>query len=197
MLAATRGLRHVGEASSGPEALRALDVLKPDLILMDVHMPQMDGPATAEAVLAKRPETRVVAWTVSDSSDDLVRMMKAGCSGYVLKDVGPEELERALLAALRAESPIPRRMIPEVLRRISETAPAGRQSAVSLTSREMQILRAAAKGHTTKRMAKDLGLAPSSIETHLRNLFKKLGAGNRGEAVSTALKLGLITFADL
>jgi DNA-binding NarL/FixJ family response regulator len=197
MLATTRGLRHVGEASSGAEALRAIDALKPDLILMDVHMPHMDGPSTARAVLAKYPNTTVVAWTVSESSDDLLRMMRAGCSGYVLKDVGPEELERALLAALRAESPVPRRMIPEVIRRVSESTPLSGPSSVTLTSREMQILRAAAKGHTTKRMARDLGLEPSTIDTHLRNLFKKLAATNRGEAVSTALKLGLITLADL
>ena len=164
---------------------------------MDVHMPQMDGPSTAREVLARHPNIKVVAWTVSDASDDLLRMMKAGCSGYVLKDVGPEELERALLAAMRAESPVPRRMIPEVIRRVSETVPVAGSPGVALTSREMQILRAAAKGHTTKRMAKDLGLASSSIETHLRNLFKKLGASNRGEAVSTALKVGLITLADV
>ena len=197
MLASTRDLRHVGEASNGPDALRALDALKPDLVLMDVHMPQMDGPATARAVLSKSPGTKVVAWTVSESSDDLLRMMQAGCSGYVLKDVGPTELEHALLAALRSESPVPRRMIPEVLRRVSQSTPLSGPVTINLTSREMQILRAAAKGHTTKRIARDLGLAPSSVETHLRNLFKKLSASNRGEAVSSALKLGLITFSDL
>ena len=197
MLATTRDLRHVGEASSGAEALRVVDGLRPDLILMDVHMPQMDGPATARAMLDKLPNTRVVAWTVSDASDDLVRMMQAGCSGYVLKDAGPDELERALMAAMRAESPVPRRMIPEMIRRVTETSPLTSSPSVALTSREMQILRAAAKGHTTKRIARDLGLATSSVETHLGNLFKKLGATNRGEAVSTALKLGLITFADL
>jgi DNA-binding NarL/FixJ family response regulator len=197
MLATAKDLRHVGEASNGPDALRALEALRPDLVLMDVHMPQMDGPATARAVLAKFPGTKVVAWTVSESSDDLLRMMRAGCSGYVLKDVGPSELERALLAALRSESPVPRRMIPEVLRRVSESVPISGGIAVSLTSREMQILKAAAKGHTTKRIAKDLGLAASSVETHLRNLFKKLNAGNRGEAVSSALKVGLITLSDL
>ena len=164
---------------------------------MDVHMPVMDGPRTAEALLAKHPSSKIVAWTVSDSSDDLLRMMRAGCAGYVLKDVGPTELERALLAALRSESPIPRRMIPEVLKRVTQAAPPTTGPSVSLTSREMQVLRGAAKGHTTKRLAKDLGLRPPSIETHLHNIFKKLGATNRGEAVSSALKLGLISLADL
>jgi two-component system, NarL family, nitrate/nitrite response regulator NarL len=197
MLGASTHLKFVGEAPSGPDALRAADSLKPDLVLMDVHMPAMDGPTTAAALLTKYPTARIVAWTVSESSDDLLRMMKAGCSGYVLKDVGPTELERALLAALRSESPVPRRMIPEVLRRVADTTPLTAPGKVSLTSREMQVLRGVAKGHTTKRLARDLGLAAPSVETHLHNIFKKLDATNRGEAVSTALKVGLITLTDL
>ena len=88
-------------------------------------------------------------------------------------------------------------MIPSVLRRVVESTPVAPTGRISLTSREMQVLRGIAKGHTTKRLAKDLGLAAPSIETHLRNVFKKLSAANRGEAVSAALKMGLITLADL
>ncbi len=197
MLASTVDLRHVGEASSGADALRAMEATRPDLVLMDVHMPDMDGPATAKALLARYPSTKIVAWTVSDSSDDLLRMMQAGCSGYVLKDAGPAELRRALLSALRSESPVPRRMIPDVLRRVAGSTALSTDTKVSLTSREMQILRGVAKGHTTKHLAHDLGLKTPSVETHLRNIFKKLGAGNRGEAVSSALKIGLITLSDL
>jgi DNA-binding NarL/FixJ family response regulator len=197
MLSSASNLRLVGEASSGVEALDVIDALKPDLILMDVHMPDMDGPATAKAVLMKHPDIKVVAWTVSESSDDLLRMMKVGCSGYVLKDVGPGELQRALLSAMRSESPVPRKMIPEVLRRVAESTPLSQNNMAPLTSREMQILRRIAKGHPTKRIAADLGLAAPSIETHLHNLFRKLNATNRGEAVSTALKVGLLTLADM
>ncbi len=197
MLGSAPGFRLVGEASSGAEALRVAASLKPDLVLMDVHMPEMDGPAATKALLAKFPGTKVIAWTVSDSSDDLVRMMKAGCAGYVLKDSGPTELHSALLATLRSESPVPRRMIPDVLRRVTESAPIPAQTRVSLTSREFQVLRAVAKGHTTKKISSDLGLAAPSIETHLHNIFKKLNATNRGEAVSAALRLGLITLADV
>jgi len=197
MLGISSELRHVGEAGSGAEALKAIELAKPDLVLMDVHMPDMDGPATTKALLTKHPETKIVAWTVSESEDDLLRMIQAGCIGYVLKDVGPAELERALLAALRSESPVPRRMIPGVLRRIAESTPLSVGAKVALTSREMQVLRGIAKGHTTKRLARDLGLRVPSIDTHLRNIFKKLGVNNRGEAVSTALRLGLITVADV
>jgi DNA-binding NarL/FixJ family response regulator len=197
MLASSQELRFVGEASSGADALSLIDALKPDIILMDVHMPAMDGPTTAKAVMARNPRTKIVAWTVSESSDDLLRMMQAGCVGYVLKDVGPSELQRALLAALRSENPVPRRMIPDVLRRVAQTTPLPVGQAVTLSSREMQVLRGVAKGHTTKRLASDLGLAVPSVETHLSNIFKKLGASNRGEAVSSALKRGLISLADL
>lgn len=197
MLGSAHHLKFIGEAASGAEALRTIGTLKPDLVLMDVHMPDMDGPATAKAVLGHYPSIKIVAWTVSESSDDLLRMMRAGCSGYVLKDAGPTELQHALLAALRSEAPVPRRMIPDVLRRVADSTPLSQSTNVTLTSREMQILRGVAKGHTTKRLAKELSLAAPSIETHLRNIFKKLEVNNRGEAVSSALKLGLITMADL
>jgi DNA-binding NarL/FixJ family response regulator len=197
MLASTANLRLVGEASSGAEALKVMDVLKADLVLMDVHMPEMGGPETAKAMLEAHPETKVIAWTVSESSDDLLRMMQAGCAGYVLKDAGPGELQRALLAVLRSENPVPRKMIPEVLRRVAESTPLSQANLIALTSREMQILRGVAKGHTTKRLVRDIGLAAPSIETHLHNIFRKLNATNRGEAVGTALKLGLLTLADL
>jgi DNA-binding NarL/FixJ family response regulator len=197
MLGTTAGFRLCGEASSGAEAIDAMALLKADLVLMDVHMPEMDGAATTKALLARNPDAKVIAWTVSESSDDLLRMMQAGCSGYVLKDSGPTELQRALWAAVRSESPVPRKMIPEVLRRVAERTPLSQTTTVALTSREMQILRGVAKGLTTKRLAQELGLKAPSIETHLHNIFGKLGSSNRGEAVSTALKLGLITLADL
>lgn len=187
----------MGDASSGATALPMIERIRPDIVLMDVHMPLMDGPATAQSVLARFPDLKIVAWTVSESSDDLLRMMRAGCAGYLLKDAGPTELERALLAAIRSESPVPRRMIPDVLRRVANTPSTVSTSLINLTPREKQVLQGIAKGHTTKRLAKDLGLAVPSVETHLRNTFKKLGASNRGEAVSAALKAGLITLSDL
>ena len=197
LLAAAHGLRFVGEASSAHEAFRQVAALKPDLVLMDVHMPDVDGPQATRELLARHPSVKVIAWTVSESSDDLLRMMQAGCSGYVLKEAGPAELQNALLSVARSQNPVPRRMIPEVLRRISERTPLSQKTTVSLTSREMQILRGIAKGHTSKKLAQDSGLAVPSVESHLRNIFRKLAATNRGEAVSTALKLGLITLADL
>ena len=197
LLGSASGLRLVGEASSGAEALQAMAALKPDLVLMDVHMPGVDGPATTRALLDQHPQVKVIAWTVSEASDDLLRMVQAGCSGYVLKDVGPAELQHALWAALRSESPVPRKMIPDVLKRVAERTPLSQATNVALTSREMQILRGVAKGMTSKSLARELGLKVPSVETHLSNIYRKLNVNNRGEAVSAAMKLGLITLSDL
>jgi len=197
MLSTASGFRLCGEAASGREALDAVASLSPDLVLMDVHMPGMDGPEVTAALLAQHPDIKVIAWTVSESSDDLLRMMRAGCSGYVLKDVGPTELQRALLAAIRSESPVPRKMIPDVLRRVTQDAPPVAPTTISLTSRELQILRRLAKGWSTKRISREIGLAIPTVETHLSNLYRKLEVGNRGEAVSAALKVNLISLADI
>jgi DNA-binding NarL/FixJ family response regulator len=197
LLGASKTLRLVGEATSGEQALDVVKVARADLVLVDVHMPSMDGAATTAALRARHPDLRIVAWTVSESSDDLLRMMRAGCSGYVLKDVGPAELDRALMAALRSESPVPRKMIPDVLQRVTQQSPPLPRGDVKLTPREMEILRGAAKGYTSKRLASETGLAVPSVETHLRNIFRKLSATNRGEAVSRALKVGLISLGDL
>jgi DNA-binding NarL/FixJ family response regulator len=177
--------------------VRIVRAAKADVALVDVDMPLMDGAATTRTLKDQFPDLTVVAWTISDSSDDLLRMMRAGCAGYVLKDAGPGELQRALMAALRHESPIPRRMIPGALRKAVDSTPITVEKTPALTSREMEILRGIAKGFTTKRLAQEAHLAVPSVETHLRNIFRKLSAGNRGEAVSKALRQGLITLADL
>jgi DNA-binding NarL/FixJ family response regulator len=197
MLVAAPDLRLCGEATSGGEALVAVSSLKPDVVLMDVHMSGMDGAETTKRLVAEHPGLKVVAWTVSEAGDDLLRMIQAGCCGYVLKDVGADELQRALRAALRSESPVPRKMIPDVLRRVARQAPPSQPPNISLTSREMQVLRGIAKGLTNKELASEMGVAVSSVEAHLRNAFRKLGVRTRGEAVSTAIKLGVLALADL
>lgn len=197
MLSDSTDMRLCGEATSGEEALKLMSTLKPDLVLMDVHMPGMDGPQTTKTLLDQFPGTKVIAWTVSEASDDLLRMMQAGCAGYVLKDVGPGELRRALWAAIRSDSPVPRKMIPDVLRRIASQTSFSHDPEIHLTSREMQMLRGLARGWSTKRLSREVGLAIPTVETHLGNLYRKLGVGNRGEAVSAALKANLITLADV
>ena len=197
LLSASDNLQLVGEATAGTEARSVVRSARADLVLVDVDMPGMDGAETARQLKGEFPDLTIVAWTVSDSSDDLLRMVRAGCAGYVLKDAGPSELQRALMAALRQETPMPRRMIPDALRKAADSTPVARGTPAHLTPRELEMVRGIAKGHTTKRLAQESGLAIPSVDTHLRNIFRKLNASNRGEAVSAALRQGLITLADL
>ena len=198
MLASAGDLLLVGEASSGGEALSIVPRLNPDVVLMDVDMKGMDGAETAAQLLHSNPSLKIVAWTVSEDGDDLLRMLKVGCAGYVLKDVGAEELQRAIRAALRQDTPLPRRMLSDVIRRVAiEQPPRPSAADVHLTPRELDVLRMVGKGMTSKRMATELGLTVSSVDTYLRTIYRKLGATNRGEAVNFALKKGLISLADL
>jgi DNA-binding NarL/FixJ family response regulator len=197
MLGASADFKLCGEAASGAEALELIPKLKPDLVLMDVHMAGFDGPDVTRRVLESHPGLKIVAWTVSDSSDDLLRMIQAGCIGYVLKDVGPEELHRALGAAIKDENPVPRKMIPAVLRRLAPQAQSPKAAQISLSSRELQVLRGLARGFTTKRLSADFGLAINSVESYQKTLYRKLHVSSRGEAVSAAMKLGLISLSDL
>src|SRR6266699_235335 len=178
-------LRTIAKAASDRKEYRVL-------VVDDSVLPR----AAARTMLGTAAGLRLVA-EASSGSEALQAMGKVKAD-LILKDVGPAELQRALWSAIRNESPVPRKMIPDVLRRVAEQTPLSHSSGtIALTSREMQILRGVAKGLPTKRLAQQLGLRVPSVETHLHNLFRKLNASNRGEAVSTAMKLGLITLADL
>jgi DNA-binding NarL/FixJ family response regulator len=197
MMSTFNEIVHVGEAASGGEAIGVLARTPADVVLLDVDMPGIDGPDAARQILAEHPDTKILAWTVSDANEDLLRMIKSGCVGYVLKDVGPEELRRAILAAIRGETPVPRRMFPDVLRIAAEQAPTSAGSAAALTSREHETLRLMAKGMPVKRIAAEMSISPSSVDTHLRNLYRKLHVTNRAEAVNAAIRAGLIRVGDL
>lgn len=190
-------MRQVGEAASGAEAVELTRRLHPDIILLDVEMPNMSGVDTAKAIFDLGPPVpMVIAWTVSDAGDDLLRMMRAGCSGYILKDVGPQELSRAVKAATDGGTPIPRRLIPDLLARAVLPVPDGSRDPVSLTPREIVVLKQLAIGSSSKEIASRLRISPRSVETHLENLYRKLSVGSRGQAVRVALKRGLLTAAD-
>jgi DNA-binding NarL/FixJ family response regulator len=196
MLAEVKGLRLVGEAASGREAIELYPKLKPDIVLLDVQMPDMGGPETAARLLMVDGSVTIVAWSVSDDSDDLIRMMQAGCVGYVLKDVGPLEMGRALMAAVRGEVPIPRHLVRDALLRAvpPELLP---EEPPRLSPRELEILRLLGRGHATKQIASELGISSRSVDTHLRHVYRKLAVRSRGEAVNRGLRLGLLSASDL
>ena len=196
MLADSSEFRLVGEASTGREGIRLAKELRPDIVLLDVEMPGESGPDTARAIIGLGGWTpAILAWTVSDSADDLIMMMRAGCSGYILKDVGPQELFRAVDAATRGDTPVPRRLIPEVIQRAPAPQPA--EADVSgITPREIAVIRALARGFSSKEIGRNLGISKRSVETHLSNIYRKLGVSSRGQAVRSALQRRIIEFDD-
>lgn len=198
MLDASSSFRFAGEASGGQEGVRAYERLRPEVVLIDVEMPHMDGAQTTKAILElDGPRPVIVAWTVSDSSDDLIRMIRAGCNGYALKDFGPKELERSLLAAMNGEMPVPRKMMPDVIAKaLAAPRPTSDHSEV-VTSRERDVLRLVGQGATTKEVARALGISSRSVDSHLRSIYRKLDATNRVQAINKARALGVIPPDDI
>ena len=193
----SRDLRWLGEASSAEEAIVVVPKIKPDVVLLDVEMPGVDGAETARRLKALLPNLVILAWTVSDAGDDLLRMLQAGCVGYALKESGPNELQNAIRAALRQETVVPRRMLGAILRQAADYVPDPTAARVVLTPTEMTVLHLLARGLPSKQIAIHVGAAPSSVETHIRNIYRKLDANNRTAAVGYALKLRLLKVSDL
>lgn len=193
----SRDLKWLGEASSAEEAIAAIPKLRPTVVLLDVEMPGVDGADTARRLTSSMPDLVILAWTVSDSSDDLLRMIQAGCVGYALKESGPNELANAIRAALRRETVVPRRMLGGILSQAADYIPDPTTAKVALTPTEMIILRFLARGLPSKQIAAQLGVAQSSVDTHVRNIYRKLDANNRTAAIGYALKLRILKVSDL
>lgn len=191
LLAATSNFQLAGEAASGQEALAIVASAHPDLVLMDVHMDGMSGAETTRRLLTGAPALRIVAWTSSDDSDDLIEMMHAGCVGYTLKDLGPSELNKALLLVMEGQTPIPRQLVSEIVKKV-RTVPL-RTQAPPLTSRELEVLALMAQGKLSKQIAQDLGISIKSVEAHAATIYQKLGVRNRSQAVGVAVQWGLVT----
>ena len=188
----------IGEASSGAEGIRLCRALAPDVVLLDVDMPHMDGAETARAIFQTAPpHPTVLAWTVSDTGDDVIRMIRAGCAGFILKDAGPDELMRAIHSGLRGEMPIPRKTIPDILARAVTPPQRSAAGDTELSVREAEVLKGLARGESTKALARDLAISPRSVDGHLSNLYRKLGVSSRGQAVRQGLQRGLLSPEDV
>ena len=190
-------LVYVGEAGSGPDGVSAAARLRPDVVLLDVEMPGLDGADTARRLLAQDPGLKLLAWTVSEDSMDLLRMLEAGCAGYVLKDCSPTELHTAIRVVVRDEMAVPRTMLAQALREAARYLPRPQSERALLTPAETQVLRLMAKGQPTKQIANAMGSATSSVDSHVKNIYRKLSVNSRAAAIGVALKQGLLRMADL
>jgi DNA-binding NarL/FixJ family response regulator len=176
----------LGEASSGQEALAVAEVVKPDVILMDLRMPRMDG-VTAIAALRERGITaRVLVLTTYDTDSDVLPAIEAGATGYLLKDAPREELLRAVRAAARGEAVLSPSVATRLMGQLRNP------SKEPLSQRELEVLSLIAKGHTNREAAARLFISEATVKTHLLHIYSKLGVKDRAAAVAAAFERGLL-----
>ncbi|HEX9410293.1 MAG TPA: response regulator transcription factor [Actinomycetota bacterium] len=179
----------VGEAASGEQAVHAVKEVAPEVIFMDVRLPGISGIEATRQIMAIAPETKVILFTIEESRAALADAMRAGVSGYLLKDVSADELVQAAKLAMEGKAVIH----PTLTRAFIEEAQyVDHRTDTPLSRRESQILQKVAYGATTKEVAHDLGISPHTVKTHLERIFEKLGANDRAQAVAIALRKGLV-----
>lgn len=182
----------VGEAMTGREAVERSRRLKPDVILMDLNMPEMGGIAATRAIKEENPDRVVLALTISEAEEDIVEMVAAGASGYVLKDVDPASLARSIQDAHAGHFQLDDQLTRRVIVRLGSTLKRSRRPlAEPLTERETQILRMVVVGMSNKAIANRLGLGEGTIKSHLRNIYRKLQVRTRAEAAAQAVQLDI------
>jgi DNA-binding NarL/FixJ family response regulator len=186
----------VGEAGNGDAALRQAADLRPDVVLMDLHMPVLDGIAATRRLRVEQPGIRVLALTTFDDDEDVFAALRAGAVGYLLKDVTGDRLVEALLAAARGESVLQPSVAARVVARFAELPDAAPRRSqplvVPLSERELGVLRLLAEGGSNREIAAALFLAEGTVKNHVTNVLAKLGARDRTQAALRARGLGLV-----
>ena len=189
ILEAAPDLAPVGEAADGAEAVRLAGELSPDVVLMDLRMPNMDGIEAIEQIKARQPEVEIVILTTYDDDEYIVRGLRAGARGYLLKDAGRKVLFEAVRAAARGESLLPSEVVEKVVARLAGPRPV---QAGGLSERESEVLALLAEGAANKEIAARLHITERTVKAHVTGIFNKLGVNSRAEAVAVALRGGLL-----
>jgi two-component system, NarL family, response regulator LiaR len=182
----------VGEAADGEEAIQQAAALRPDVILMDIVMPNMDGIEATQQITRRQPEARVLALTSFASDDKLFPAIKAGALGYLLKDSDPEELLHAIRQVHRGEPSLHPRIARKLLHELGRPLPP-HPTPDPLTEREVEVLRSVAKGLSNQQIADNLSIAEVTVRTHVSHILDKLHLANRVQATLYALREGLTT----
>lgn len=191
MLERQRDFTVVGEARNGLETVEKARELQPTVILMDLHMPEMDGIEAMIRIRAENPDVKFLVLTTYDTDEDIFRAIQAGAKGYLLKDASREELFQAVRAVHRGESLIEPGVAAKVLDRFAQLSRQRSETEV-LSGREVEVLRLMAKGAANKEIAASLSISESTVKTHVANIFQKLDVNDRTEAVTTAMQRGII-----
>jgi two-component system, NarL family, response regulator len=183
LISAQPDMKVVAEAANGKEAIELYRQHQPDVLLMDIRMPIMSGVDATIAIRAEFPQSRIIVLTTYEADEDIVRTLRAGAQGYLLKDtVGDEMLE-----AIRAVHAGQRRVAPAVGARLAE-----RVTGAELTVRELEVLKLMSRGGTNKELASALSISEGTVKGHVNNILSKLGVTDRTMAVTTALQRGII-----
>jgi two-component system response regulator DegU len=180
----------VGEAGSGEEAVQQVVQLEPDVVFMDVRMPGISGIEATKQIRKAHPGTKVILITIDESRGAISEAIQAGVSGYLLKDASADALVDAAKQAVEGRAVIHPQLTKTFIEEVQhvEDAP----TTTPLSKREREILQMVANGSTTKEVARDLGISPHTVKTHLERIFEKLGANDRAQAVAIAIRTGLV-----
>ena len=176
----------VGAAEDGEEAIRLAADLRPDVVLMDLEMPRLDGIEATRRIVEGRPEAAVVVLTSFSDQQQILRALDAGAVGYLLKDAEPEELARAIRAAARGEAPLDPRASRALLR-----ARVGRSPVDELSGREREVLAMVARGLPNKLIARELAISEKTVKAHLTSVFRTIGVTDRTQAALWAARNGI------
>lgn len=187
LLATFEDIEAVGFAAGGEEAVTLCRELEPDVLLLDLSMPDLDGIEVTTSLREQAPGTRVVVFTSFSDRERIVRALDAGAIGYLLKDAEPDEILGAIRAAARGESPLAPRAAAELL-----ADRKGRPHAVELTGREREVLRLVVDGLANKQIARRLGISEKTVKGHLTNLFQRIGVADRTQAALWAERTGVL-----
>ena len=181
----------IGEASDGNEALSLCKKLKPDVVLMDLRMPNMDGLTAIEKLRVDQPSIAVVILTTFNEDDLMLRGLQAGARGYLLKDTDRNTLFNTIRAAARGETLLKPEIMARVLSQKNVTKFESHQS-INLTERELEVLTSVARGERSKEIAVQLGISERTVKAHLASIYNKLGVDSRAAAIAVAAQSGLL-----
>lgn len=184
------GFQVVGQAGDGLQALPVIEQLQPDLVLLDLNMPNMDGISTLRALKERHVNAKVLMLTISQEDTDLLDAIRAGADGYLLKNTEPDDLRKAILRVAEGQGALSPEVTAPILRAVARFD--GEVTTPLLSDRELEVLVCMVDGLTTQQIAGRLFISENTVKTHVRHIFEKLEVSNRAEAVGKAMQMGLI-----